>query len=44
MTKKQKKMLIRILTAFVLFAVLMVCEHAELITVRRADGSGWPRI
>ena len=38
MTKKQKKMLIRILTAFVLFAVLMVCEHAELIY---GTESGW---
>lgn len=27
MTKKQKKMLIRIILAFVLFAVLLVCEH-----------------
>lgn len=27
MTKKQKKMLIRILVSFVLFAILFVCEH-----------------
>ena len=31
MTKKQKKMLARILVAFVLFAGLMVCEHAGLL-------------
>ena len=27
MTKKQKKMLYRIIVTFLLFAVLMVCEH-----------------
>lgn len=31
MTKKQKKMLIRILIAFVLFAGLFICEHAGLM-------------
>lgn len=31
MTKKQKKMLARILVAFVLFAGLMICEHAGLL-------------
>jgi len=30
MTKKQKKMLVRIIIAFVLFAGLMICEHAGL--------------
>ncbi|MCM1128025.1 MAG: cadmium-translocating P-type ATPase [Lachnospiraceae bacterium] len=30
MTKKQKKMLARIILAFVLFAVLLVCEHTGL--------------
>lgn len=30
MTKKQKKMLARIIAAFVVFAVLLVCEHAGL--------------
>lgn len=32
MTKKQKKMLIRIILALVLFAGLFVCEHAGLFT------------
>lgn len=31
MTKKQKKMLVRIIIAFVLFAGLMICEHAGLL-------------
>ena len=31
MNKKQKKMLIRILVAFVLFAVLFVCEHIGIL-------------
>lgn len=31
MTKKQKKMLIRIIITFVLFAVLMICEHTGLM-------------
>ena len=29
MTSKQKKMLYRIITAFVLFVVLMVLEHTD---------------
>jgi len=33
MTKKQKKMLIRIIIAFILFAGLMICEHAGLFEV-----------
>ena len=37
MTKKQKKMLYRIIVTFLLFAVLMVCEH----TVRM---DGWNKI
>ena len=37
MTKKQKKMLYRIIVTFLLFAVLMVCEHT-----RRMDG--WNKI
>ncbi len=31
MTKKQKKMLARIIIAFILFAGLMICEHAGLL-------------
>ena len=31
MTKKQKKMLIRILITFVLFAILFVCEHTGIL-------------
>ncbi len=31
MTKKQKKMLARIIVAFILFAGLMICEHAGLL-------------
>ena len=37
MTKKQKKMLYRIIVTFLLFAVLMVCEHTG-----RMDG--WNKI
>lgn len=32
MTKKQKKMLTRILITFVLFAILFVCEHTGILT------------
>ena len=35
MNKKQKKMLIRILVAFVLFAVLFVCEHIGILEQSR---------
>lgn len=31
MTKKQKKMLVRIIIAFILFAGLMICEHTGLL-------------
>lgn len=31
MTKKQKKMLVRIIITFILFAGLMICEHAGLL-------------
>ena len=31
MTKKQKKMLYRILVAFVLFAILFICEHTGIL-------------
>ena len=31
MTKKQKKMLYRILVAFVLFAILFICEHTGML-------------
>ena len=31
MTKKQKKMLVRIVITFVLFAGLLVCEHTGLL-------------
>ena len=31
MTKKQKKMLVRIIAAFILFAGLFICEHAGLL-------------
>ena len=37
MTKKQKKMLYRIIVTFLLFAVLMVCEHTGLM-------DGWNKI
>ncbi len=31
MTKKQKKMLIRIIVTFILFVVLMICEHTGML-------------
>ena len=31
MTKKQKKMLTRILITFVIFAILFVCEHTGIL-------------
>ena len=31
MTKKQNKMLIRIIVTFILFVVLMICEHTGML-------------
>ncbi len=41
MTKKQKKMLVRIAISFVLFAVLLICEHAGLLD---SVPSAWIRL
>ena len=31
MTKKQKNMLLRIISSFILLAVLMICEHISIL-------------